>query len=150
MGCYGIGVSRTLALVYENSIVKDDNNKFNGISLPINLSPYLIYLIVKTDDKDKLDFATKFYDDLISKNIKVLYDDRDYISIGAKIKDSKITGVPYLCVLGNTIDNGYLTVENNKTHVKTDIKVDDFVKCLLRLEGEKDNFKTLEEIVNEL
>jgi len=110
----------------------------------------LIYLIVKTDDKDKLDFATKLYDDLISKNIKVLYDDRDYISIGAKIKDSKITGVPYLCVLGNTIDNGYLTVENNKTHVKTDIKVDDFVKCLLRLEGEKDNFKTLEEIVNEL
>ncbi len=150
MGCYGIGVSRTLALVYENSIVKDENNKFNGISLPINLSPYLIYLIVKTDDKDKLDFATKLYDELISKNIKVLYDDRDYISIGAKIKDSKITGVPYLCVLGNTIDNGYLTVENNKTHVKTDIKVNDFVKYLSKLDSEKNNLKTLEEIINEL
>ena len=38
MGCYGIGVSRTLAMIYEKSIIRGKNNEFNGRSLPFNLS----------------------------------------------------------------------------------------------------------------
>lgn len=44
MGCYGIGVSRTLAMIYENSIVRNDKNEFLGISLPVNVTPYIIYI----------------------------------------------------------------------------------------------------------
>lgn len=54
MGCYGIGVTRTLAMIYENSIIRK-NDKFDGISLPVNISPYLLYIISKTDNEEKIE-----------------------------------------------------------------------------------------------
>ena len=48
MGCYGIGVSRTLAMVYEKSIVRGKNNEFNGIALPLNIAPYSIYILFQS------------------------------------------------------------------------------------------------------
>ena len=52
MGCYGIGVSRTLAMVYEaNAIVKND--KVEGVALPLNIAPYKLYIVPKTDDASK-------------------------------------------------------------------------------------------------
>ncbi len=142
MGCYGIGVSRTLAMVYENSIIKKDN-KFDGIVLPNNLSPYGIYIIPKTDNADKLKIANELYEELESKNIPVLFDDRNDLSIGAKIKDSKVVGTPYCAVLGNTLDNGIITIENNKTGERQDIKLDEFVSYLEKFEKERFNYKEL-------
>lgn len=146
MGCYGIGVSRTLAMVYENSIIKKDD-KFDGIALPINISPYAIYLIPKNDDENKLAIANDIYQELESKNIPVLFDDRDGLSIGAKIKDSKIVGIPYCAVLGKTLDENKITIENNKTGETVDVKLDDFVKYLEIFENERKNNKKLEEII---
>ena len=146
MGCYGIGVSRTLAMVYENSIVKKDD-KFKGIALPVNISPYAIYLIPKTDDENKLNIANKIYSELDNKNIPVLFDDRCDISIGAKIKDSNIVGIPYCAVLGKTLDENKITIENNKTGETIDVELDNFVKYLEMFESERKNNKTLEEII---
>ena len=147
MGCYGIGVSRTLAMIYENSIVRNDKNEFLGISLPVNLTPYIIYIIAKTDDKEKLKYANNLYKMLISDDIPVLYDDRDYLSIGAKLKDSKITGIPYTCVLGNTLNDGYITVENNKTGEKINIDKNEFVEYLVKFQTFRKKKITLESIV---
>ncbi len=146
MGCYGIGVSRTLAMVYENSILKKDNN-FDGIVLPLNITPYSVYIIPKNDDEEKMSIANKLYQEIENRNIGVLFDDREGISIGAKIKDSKIVGVPYVAVLGKTIDDGYVTIENNKTNEKTDIKLEDFVNLLEKYEEYRQNNKTFEEMM---
>lgn len=127
MGCYGIGVSRTLAMVYENAIVKKDG-KFDGIALPVNIAPYTFYFVAKTDDAQKLEIANKMYDQLDSENVKVLFDDRSDISIGAKIKDSKIVGAPYMVVFGKSLDENYLEIENNKTGEKQKVMIDDFVQ----------------------
>lgn len=148
MGCYGIGVSRTLAMVYENSIVKNEKNEFSGISLPINITPYTIYLIAKTDDNDKLMFANNLYQTLLNSGVSVLYDDRNYVSIGTKIKESKIVGLPYVSVLGKTIDEGYITIENNKTNEKTNVAIDDFIKYLQIFEHARKKKITIEEIIN--
>ena len=147
MGCYGIGVSRTLAMVYENSLVKNEKNEFLSIALPINISPYSIYLISKTDDKEKLNCAEKTYDLLTREGVKVLFDDRNYLSIGAKLKDGKITGVPYTCVLGRTLDEGYVTIENNKTGVKTDVNINDFIEVLKKFEELRKKKISIEDIV---
>ena len=147
MGCYGIGVSRTLAMIYENSIVRNDKNEFLGISLPVNLTPYIIYIIAKTDDKEKLKYANNLYKMLISDDIPVLYDDRAYLSIGAKLKDSKITGIPYTCVLGNTLNDGYITVENNKTGEKINIDKNEFVEYLVKFQTFRKKKIILESIV---
>lgn len=145
MGCYGIGVSRTVAMIYENNIVLKDG-KFDGIALPVNISPYTIYLIPKTDDSDKLKLANDIYQELEDKKIPVLFDDRDNMSIGAKIKDSKIVGTPYCAVLGKTLDDGIITIENNKTGEKLDVKLEEFVSLLSDFEKERYNNKTIEEL----
>lgn len=147
MGCYGIGVSRTLAMVYENSLVKNEKNEFSSIALPINIVPYSLYLIAKTDDKEKLNCAEKLYELLVREGVNVLFDDRDYLSIGAKLKDSKVTGVPYTCVLGKTLEEGYITIENNKSGMKTNVGINKFASILKEFELQRKNKISLEEIV---
>ncbi|MBQ7209912.1 MAG: hypothetical protein IJS05_03330, partial [Paludibacteraceae bacterium] len=87
-----------MCYIYEKSIIKDKNNKFNGISLPVNLAPYSVYLIPKIDDVNKYKQSLYIYKELIEKGVDVLYDDRLNLSIGAKIKDCKVTGTPYFVV----------------------------------------------------
>ena len=147
MGCYGIGVSRTLAMIYENSIIKNEKNEFTGICLPINIVPYLLYIIPKLDDKEKTEISQEMYSTLIKENVNVLYDDRKELSIGAKIKDSKILGIPYVVVFGNTIEKGYVTIENNKTNEKIDMPLEQFVNNFIKLEELKNNNYTLENII---
>lgn len=144
MGCYGIGVSRTLAIIYENSIVKK-NGKFEGISLPLNLTPYSLYVIPKSDDKEKLELSEKIYNLLISKGVSILFDDRDISSIGAKIKDSKVLGIPYVAVFGKTLEEGFITIENNKTEEKINMPIEDFITRFVEYETYRKNNITLEE-----
>ena len=56
-----------------------------------------------------------------------MFDDRENISIGVKIKDSKIVGTPYVVVFGKTLDDGYVEIENNKTGVKTNITIEELI-----------------------
>ena len=127
MGCYGIGVSRTLAMIYENSIVKRDGI-FKGIALPANIAPYTIYAVPKTDDSAKMQVATEICQKLQESGVKVLFDDRKDMSIGMKIKDSMIVGTPYTVVFGKSLDGGNLEVEDNKTGEKQTVKLENFVE----------------------
>ena len=144
MGCYGIGVSRTLAMVYENSIIKR-NDKFEGISLPLNLTPYSLYIIPKSDDKEKSELSEKIYNLLGNNSVPTLFDDRDVISIGAKIKDSKILGIPYVVVFGKTLEEGFVTIENNKTGEKNNMSLEGFITNFIEFESCRKHNITLEE-----
>lgn len=136
MGCYGIGVSRTLAMIYENSILLK-NGKFDGISLPLNIAPYSFYIVPKIDDEEKLNIAKKIYSQLQAEGLQVLFDDRTEVSIGAKIKDSRIVGCPYTVVLGNSLDDGIIEIENNKTGVKKAVQVEDFIDICVKIVQKK-------------
>ena len=133
MGCYGIGVSRTLSMIYEKSIIYDNQNKFSGISLPLSVAPYVLYMIPKLDDDEKCLKSMNIYNEFLKNNISVLYDDRNDVSIGAKIKDAKITGTPYVCVLGKTLDDNYVIVESNKNGEKYSIKLEHIVDVFYEL-----------------
>lgn len=139
MGCYGIGVSRTLAMVYENNVIKNDTGKVEGFALPLNLSPYILEIIPKIDDEEKNEVANKVYENLLNKDISLLLDDRNNVSIGAKIKDSKIMGIPYVVVFGNSLNEGKVSIENNKTGIKTDIPIDKFEEYVERLSFNKNS-----------
>ncbi len=147
MGCYGIGVSRTLAMVYENSLVKNNQNRFDGISLPLNITPYTLYLIPKLDDNDKTNKSLAIYDTLTQNNVPILYDDRENITIGAKIKDSKIVGTPYMAVFGKTLDEGYVTVESTKTGEKYNMSLVELVSYFTQLEDLRYKGYTLEDLI---
>ncbi len=145
MGCYGIGTSRTLAYIYENSIIKDKNNRFGGISLPLNLAPYSLYIIPKIDDTDKMIKCLSLYKQLLENGVNVLFDDRSGISVGSKIMDCKITGTPYFVIMGKSLDEGIIEIENCKTGEKIVINIEDFVSFMIHFENRDDKSIGIEE-----
>lgn len=128
MGCYGIGVTRLLATIYEQSILEDKK----GISLPLSVAPFVAQ-IVYTDSKK--DFAEKLYETLLQKNIPVIIDDRQdkKIGFGAKINTAKLLGTPYICKIGDKIPDGYIELEDTKTNENKLYALDEFVAYLQNL-----------------
>ena len=87
------------------------------------------------------------YELLIHEGVNVLFDDRDFLSIGTKLKDSKVTGIPYTCVLGKTLDEGYVTIENNKFGTKLNVSINDIVDILKQFEILRKKKISIEDIV---
>ena len=130
MGCYGIGVSRTLAALYEQCLLKDKNERPCGFYLPENIAPFKLQIIPKMDDEEKVKIAEEIYDMLNNEGIQAILDDRENINIGAKIKDSKVLGTPNILVVGDKTDGNILEIENNKTGEKITVNKEDLVKEL--------------------
>ena len=130
MGCYGIGVSRTLAALYEQCLLKDKNERPCGFYLPENIAPFKLQIIPKMDDEEKVKIAEEIYDMLNNEGIQTILDDRENINIGAKIKDSKVLGTPNILVVGDKTDGNILEIENNKTGEKITVNKEDLVKEL--------------------
>jgi len=95
MGSYGIGVSRLTAAIIE--AFHDDK----GIKWPFNISPFKIN-IISSNDKF-IDIAGELYDTLSKKYTNISFDDRD-LSLGRKIKDSELIGIPWSLIIGKNYD----------------------------------------------
>ena len=130
MGCYGIGVSRTVATLYEACVIKDKNGTPCGFALPKNIAPYKLQIIPKIEDIQKVELAEKIYNTLKENGIDSIFDDRENLSIGAKIKDTKVLGTPYVLVLGDKMEGETLEVEDIKTGEKTAMNLDELIKFL--------------------
>ena len=118
MGCYGIGVSRTLAALYEQCVIKDNKQNPCGFYLPEKIAPYKVQIVPKMDDEEKVKMAKDLYETLQKEGIGVILDDRDNVNIGAKIKDCKVLGTPNLIVIGDRTEGENLELENTKTGEK--------------------------------
>jgi prolyl-tRNA synthetase len=88
MGCYGIGLARTLATIVETSFDE------KGIVWPNSVAPYQVHLVGLNDK------AEGVYKKLQEKGIEVLYDDRD-VSAGEKFADADLLGMPVRLVVSN-------------------------------------------------
>ena len=130
MGCYGIGVSRTVAALYEQCLINDEKWGPCGFVLPKAVAPYLLQIIPKLESEEKVAVANKLYKKLQEKGIGVILDDRDNLTIGAKIKDSKVLGTPFLVVIGDKTEGENLVVENNLTGEKITTTVEEVEKIL--------------------
>ena len=131
MGCYGIGVSRMVATIYEQSILKDKQNNVTGIVLPKNIAPYKLQIIPKVENEEKLQEAINLYNTLMKKGINVILDDRQNVTMGAKIKDCKVLGTPYMVVLGDKVETGKLEFENVITCEKQIIEIDEIIEKIM-------------------
>ena len=128
MGCYGIGVSRTVAALYEQWLINDPKWGPCGFSIPETIAPFKVQIIPKMDNEEKVEMANKIYDTLQSEGINAILDDRENLNIGAKIKDCKVLGTPYLIVLGDKTEGENLELENIKTGEKENITLEEFIK----------------------
>lgn len=88
MGCYGIGIGRTLATVVEK--FHDDK----GICWPVAIAPFAVHLIGLGQDEEILAATEKVYNELTSAGIEVLWDDREEGSAGVRFADADLIGLP--------------------------------------------------------
>lgn len=132
MGCYGIGVSRVLGLIYENNAIKE-NDKVVGVSLPLSVTPYYLYII--SNDKKK-ESAEELYSRFNDKDIEVIIDDVKG-SIGEKIRNAKVLGIPYIAIMGNNTEDGYVEIERTRDGAKKTVKVDELLDLVEKMKKEK-------------
>lgn len=132
MGCYGIGVSRVLGLIYENNAIKE-NDKVVGVSLPLSVTPYYLYII--SNDKKK-ESAEELYSKFNDKDIEVIIDDVKG-SIGEKIRNAKVLGIPYIAIMGNNTEDGYVEIERTRDGAKKTVKVDELLDLVEEMKKEK-------------
>ena len=130
MGCYGIGVSRTLAALYEQCIIKDNKQNPCGFYLPEKIAPYKVQIVPKMDDEEKVKMANDLYETLQKEGIGVILDDRDNVNIGAKIKDCKVLGTPNLMVIGDRTQGENLELENIKSGEKITVTKTELIQKL--------------------
>ncbi len=105
MGCYGIGIGRTLAAVVEA------NHDEKGIIWPYEISPYKVYLVSVGGTDSVREHAEALYQGLTRAGIEVLYDDRD-ARPGEKFADADLMGIPYRVVVSEkTIASGRYEVK---------------------------------------
>ncbi len=130
MGCYGIGVSRTLAAVYEQCVIKDEKYGACGFVLPESIAPFKVQIVPKVENEEKLKVAEKIYNSLKKEKINSIIDDRDTITMGAKIKDCKILGTPYLIVIGDKQEGDIFELENMLTGEKEEVNLEQLIEKL--------------------
>lgn len=134
MGCYGIGVSRTVATIYEENVVTGKDGEAKGISLPVSVAPYLLQIIPK---EEKREIAQNLYNELMEANVPVILDDRTQGMLGAKIKDCLMLGTPYMLVIGDKQEEGKFEVENSKTGEKQIYTKEELIKEFVNINNSR-------------
>ncbi|MDO9231724.1 MAG: proline--tRNA ligase [bacterium] len=118
MGCYGIGVDRTIATIVEKY------NDEKGIIWPESVAPFKVHLISLSKNEE----AQIIYDDLAKNGVEVLYDDRE-LSAGEKFADSDLIGIPYRIVISKkSLENGGLEIKKRNEKESKIIKIEDIVQ----------------------
>ena len=127
MGCYGIGVTRTLAAVVEQHHDKD------GIIWPVAVAPYhVIITLMKPDDEVQLALAEKVHDELSAKGVEVMLDDRDERP-GVKFKDADLLGIPVRITVGRMAPEGKVEYKLRRDAEKVEMTAEEAVKAATAL-----------------
>ncbi|AUO10894.1 proline--tRNA ligase [Priestia megaterium] len=127
MGCYGIGVSRTVAAIAEQF------NDENGLLWPEAVTPYQVHVIpvnVKNDEQREL--GEKLYNELLDNRFEVLLDNRQERA-GVKFADSDLIGLPVRVTVGKRASEGIVEVKVRKTGESLEVSVDNLVSTVKEL-----------------
>ncbi len=127
MGCYGIGVSRTMAAVAEQY------NDEKGLVWPANIAPFDLHLIpVNMKDETQKSLADSLYATLKQNRFDVLMDDR-IERPGVKFADSDLIGLPIRVTIGKKASEGIVEVKIRKTGEVLELHTDELVARLTEL-----------------
>ena len=131
MGCYGIGVSRTLAAVIEQHHDED------GIIWPVSVAPYhAIVTLVKPKDETQSKLAEDIYQRLLTAGVEVVIDDRDERP-GVKFKDADLLGFPIRITVGKRAGEGIVEYKLRRDSEKTEISVEEAIENAINLVNEE-------------
>ncbi|WP_368504083.1 proline--tRNA ligase [Alkalihalophilus sp. As8PL] len=130
MGCYGVGVSRTVAAIIEQ------HHDENGIVWPVSVAPYDLHLLtLNSKNAEQSELSEELYTQLKQAGFDVLYDDRPERA-GVKFKDSDLIGLPIRVSVGKRAAEGMVEVKIRKTGEVIEVAVADLIDTI-RTEQEK-------------
>ena len=128
MGCYGIGVTRTLQAVIEQGNDKD------GVIWPLSVAPYRVCItpLAVAPESQAMQLAEKFYAELTAQGVDVILDDRDERP-GVKFKDADLVGFPIRIALGEkSLAKGEVEIKPRNGALQC-VKIDEAVTAVLKL-----------------
>jgi len=109
MGSYGIGVSRLVAVVAEQS--HDDS----GLIWPREIAPADVHIVAAGKDEEIFKAAESLAHQFEELGLTSLLDDRQGVSVGVKFNDSELLGIPWIIVVGKKLSSGEIEVKNRTT-----------------------------------
>ena len=125
MGCYGIGVTRTMS-----SIIEQNHDEF-GIKWPLNVAPYHCVIVpISFKDETQKAVAISMYEELKAKGVEVILDDRDERP-GFKFKDWELIGIPYIITVGRKANEGIVEFKLRSTNIKEEKTIEDAKNIVL-------------------
>ncbi|MCY8917258.1 proline--tRNA ligase [Bacillus atrophaeus] len=119
MGCYGIGISRTL------SAIAEQHHDEKGLIWPKSVAPYDLHILalnMKNDAQKEL--AEKLYETFKTEGYDVLFDDRAERA-GVKFADSDLIGLPIRITVGKRADEGIVEVKIRKTGESSEVSIEE-------------------------
>ncbi len=128
MGCYGIGVGRTVAAVIEK------NHDENGIIWPFSVAPYHVVIVpISSKDEKLAAAAAQIYEELQAAGIEVVLDDRDERA-GVKFNDADLIGFPIRITIGaRSLEKGEMEVTLRRTKETTNLPIARVVEHVAKL-----------------
>ena len=132
MGCYGIGVTRTLSAVVEQHHDED------GIIWPVSVAPYhAIISLVNIKDEEQVAAAERIYDELTRAGVEVLLDDRNERP-GVKFKDADLLGIPVRITVGKRAPEGVVEYKLRREADKSEKTIEEAIAdCIALVNAEK-------------
>lgn len=127
MGSYGIGVSRAVAAIAEQSYDEI------GLSWPVEVAPAKVHVVATGKEDNIFETAEKIGVELEARGISVMLDDRRGTSPGVKFKDAELIGIPVIVVVGKALENGQVEVRVRKSGEKSEIAVAGAVDAIAAL-----------------
>jgi len=117
MGSYGIGISRAVAAIAEQT--HDDI----GLVWPREVAPADVHIVATGKDDTVFDAADVIAHDLHDEGVRVLYDDRRGVSPGVKFKDAELLGMPTIVVVGKGLAHGVVEVRDRRSGARDEVPV---------------------------
>ncbi|MFM8404730.1 MAG: YbaK/EbsC family protein, partial [Actinomycetota bacterium] len=127
MGSYGIGVSRAVAAIAEQS------HDEIGLVWPEEIAPAKVHIVATGKDDEPFSVAEKIANELEAKGVSVMFDDRRDASPGVKFKDAELIGNPFIIIVGKGLQDGKVEFRTRKNGEKSEMPVGDIVAHVMKL-----------------
>ena len=126
MGSYGIGVSRAVAAIAEQTCDE------LGLCWPAEIAPVDVHIVATGKEDQPFEVAEQIAKDLEAKGLEVLLDDRREASAGVKFKDAELIGVPKIIIVGKSLADGKVEIRDRRSSDKVEVTLADVVKTLVK------------------
>jgi len=117
MGSYGIGVSRAVAAIAEQT------HDEIGLNWPREIAPADVHIVATGKEDEVFKAAQTLAEDLEEKGLRVMFDDRREASAGVKFKDAELIGIPFIVIVGKALVEGKVEFRVRKSGEKSEIEL---------------------------